>query len=147
MKNIGKYNGIPCYECLYQEYVSTYDRGFDNGAQIFIIDGVMVKKNTIIGYYDGRVVKDVYNGETFLKNEMKTQSKNEMKNESKNDNVMEFNKQKKASVTADNSKWNEVKAKQEGQMTEVSYEELVKQDIDFGKYSTVVDQFFALLEV
>ena len=146
MKNIGKYNGIPCYECLYKEYVSTYDRGFDNGAQIFIIDGVMVKKNTIIGYYDGRVVKDVYNGETFLKNETKTQSKNETKNESKNDNVMEFNKQKKASVTADNSKCKEVKAKQEGQMTEASYEELVKQDIDFGKYSTVVDEFFALLE-
>ena len=63
---------------------------------------------------------------------------------------MQF-KQKKATATAQNSKWDEkfveeVKAKQEGHMTVASYEELVKQDIDFGRYSTVVDQFFALLE-
>ena len=36
--------------------------------------------------------------------------------------------------------------KQESQMTAITYEELVKQDIDFGKYSVVVDEFFALLE-
>jgi hypothetical protein len=65
--------------------------------------------------------------------------------------VMAFNKQKKATFTAENSKWDEefveeVKAAQESRMTVASYEELVKQDIDFGKYSTVVDQFFALLE-
>lgn len=133
MKNIGKYNGVPCYECTHKEYVNTYNSNLDNGKQIFIIDGTMVRQNVIIGKYDGQRVKDLYDGQVYYRN----------------DDVMEFNKQKKASVTADNSKWNEkfveeVKAKQ---MTAASYEELVKQDIDFRRYSTVVDEFFALLEV
>ena len=136
MKNIGKYNGIPCYECTHKEYVDAYNKDLDTGKQIFIIDGTMVRQNVIVGKYDGQRVKDLYDGRVYYRN----------------DDVMEFNKQKKASVTADNSKWDEkfveeVKMKQEGQMTVASYEELVKQDIDFGKYSTVVDQFFALLEV
>ena len=135
MKNIGKYNGIPCYECTHKEYVDAYNKDLDTGKQIFIIDGTMVRQNVIVGKYDGQRVKDLYDGRAYYRN----------------DDVMEFNKQKKASVTADNSKWDEkfveeVKMKQEGQMTVASYEELVKQDIDFGKYSTVVDQFFALLE-
>ena len=135
MKNIGKYNGIPCYECTHKEYVDAYNKDLDTGKQIFIIDGAMVRQNVIVGKYDGQRVKDLYDGRVYYRN----------------DDVMEFNKQKKASVTADNSKWNEkfveeVKVKQESQMTEASYEELVKQDIDFRKYSTVVDQFFALLE-
>ena len=136
MKNIGKYNSIPCYECTHKEYVDAYNKDLDTGKQIFIIDGTMVRQNVIVGKYDGQRVKDLYDGRVYYRN----------------DDVMEFNKQKKASVTADNSKWDEkfveeVKAKQEGQMTVASYEELVKQDIDFGKYSTVVDEFFALLEV
>lgn len=135
MKNIGKYNSIPCYECTHKEYVDAYNKDLDTGKQIFIIDGTMVRQNVIVGKYDGQRVKDLYDGRVYYRN----------------DDVMEFNKQKKASVTADNSKWDEkfveeVKMKQEGQMTVASYEELVKQDIDFGKYSTVVDQFFALLE-
>lgn len=135
MKNIGKYNGIPCYECTHKEYVDAYNKDLDTGKQIFIIDGTMVRQNVIVGKYDGQRVKDLYDGRVYYRN----------------DDVMEFNKQKKASVTADNSKWDEkfveeVKMKQEDQMTVASYEELVKQDIDFGKYSTVVDEFFALLE-
>lgn len=135
MKNIGKYNGIPCYECTHKEYVDAYNKDLDTGKQIFIIDGTMVRQNVIVGKYDGQRVKDLYDGRVYYHN----------------DDVMEFNKQKKASVTADNSKWDEkfveeVKMKQEDQMTVASYEELVKQDIDFGKYSTVVDEFFALLE-
>lgn len=136
MKNIGKYEGVPCYECTHKEYVNTYNSNLDNGKQIFIIDGTMVRQNVIIGKYDGQRVKDLYDGQVYYRN----------------DDVMNFNKQKKASFTADNSKYDEkfveeVKAKQEERMTAASYEELVKQDIDFGKYSTVVDQFFALLEV
>lgn len=136
MKNIGKYNGIPCYSCTYNEYIDVYNKDLDNGKQIFIIDGTMVKHNVIIGQYDGKRVKDLYDGRVYYCN----------------DDVMEFNRQKKATFTANNSKWDEkfteeVKAEQEGQMTTASYEELVKQDIDFGKYSTVVDEFFALLEV
>lgn len=136
MKNIGKYNGIPCYTCTNVEWKDCYDNGNDNGKQIFIIDGTMVRQNVIIGKYDGQRVKDLYDGQVYYRN----------------DDVMNFNKQKKASFTAENSKWDEkfieeVKAAQESRMTAVSYEELVKQDINFGKYSTVVDQFFALLEV
>lgn len=135
MKNIGKYNGTPCYECTHKEYVDAYNKNLDTGKQIFIIDGTMVRQNVIVGKYDGQRVKDLYDGHVYYRN----------------DDVMEFNKQKKASVTADNSKWNEkfveeVKAKQESPMTAASYEELVKQDIDFRRYSTVVDEFFALLE-
>lgn len=135
MKNIGKYNGVPCYECTHKEYVDAYNKDLDTGKQIFIIDGTMVKRNVIVGKYDGQRVKDLYDGQVYYCN----------------DDVMEFNKQKKVSVTADNSKWNEkfaeeVKTAQESQVTAASYEELVKQDIDFRKYSTVVDQFFALLE-
>ena len=136
MKNIGKYEGVPCYECTHKEYVNTYNSNLDNGKQIFIIDSTMVRQNVIIGKYDGQRVKDLYDGQVYYRN----------------DDVMNFNKQKKASFTADNSKYDEkfveeVKAKQEERMTAASYEELVKQDIDFRKYSTVVDQFFALLEV
>lgn len=131
MKNIGRYNGIACYECTYNEYIDVYNKDLDDGKQIFIIDGTMVRQNVIIGQYDGKRVKDLYDGCVYYCN----------------DDVMEFNRQKKA----ENSKCNEkpaeeVNEKQEGQMTATTYEELVKQDIDFGKYSVVVDEFFALLE-
>lgn len=92
MKNIGKYNGIPCYECTHKEYVNIYNNNLDNGKQIFIIDGTMVKQNVIIGKYDGQRVKDLYDGRMYYQ---------------VNTDIMEFNKQKKASVTANNSKWNE----------------------------------------
>lgn len=133
MKNIGKYNGILCYTCTNVEWKDAYDRGQDDGKQIFIIDGVMVRNNKIVGYYDGKHVKDKYDEQPYYVE-------------------VKIDRQKKATFTAENSKWDEefveeVRAKQEGRMTVVSYEELVKQDIDFGKYSTVVDQFFALLEV
>ena len=132
MKNIGKYNGIPCYTCTNVEWKDCYDRGNDNGKQIFIIDGVMVCKNKIVGHYDGQHVKDRYDEQPYYVE-------------------VKVDKQKKAAFTAENSKWDEefveeVKAAQESRMTAASYEELVKQHIDFGKYSTVVDQFFALLE-
>jgi hypothetical protein len=136
MKNIGKYNGIPCYECTNTEWKSYYDKGKDNGSQIFIIDGIMVRNNKIVGYYDGQHVKDRYDEQPYYVE-------------------VKVDKQKKATFTADNSQWDEefveeVKVAQEGRSgttVVVPYEELVKQDIDFGKYSTVVDQFFALLEV
>lgn len=130
MKNIGKYQGILCYECTHKEYIDAYNKNFDNGKQIFIIDGTMVRQNVIIGKYDGQRVKDLYDGKVYYRN----------------DDVMDFNNQKKVSFAADSKFAEEVKGKQESQMSVASYEELVKQDIDFGRYSTVVDEFFALLE-
>ena len=138
MKNIGKYNGIPCYTCTNVEWKDLYDGGKDNGKQIFIIDGVMVRNNKIVGHYDGTHVKDRYDEQPYFV-EVKVD----------NSDVMAFNKQKKATFTAENSKWDEKfveEVKTAGTAVAASYEELVKQDIDFGKYSTVVDQFFALLE-
>ena len=138
MKNIGKYNGIPCYTCTNVKWKDCYDKGQDNGKQIFIIDGVMVCKNKIVGHYDGQHVKDRYDEQPYF---VATATKD-------NGDVMAFNKQKKATFTAENSKWvEEVKAAQAGTTVVVPYEDLVKQDINFGNYSTVVDEFFALLEV
>lgn len=133
MKNIGKYNGIPCYSCTYNEWKDCYDKGQDNGKQIFIIDGTMVCKNKIIGYYDGKHVKDKYDEQPYYID---------------NGDVMEFNKQKQATFNKRDEKSDEeakVKTGTEAAVA-VSYEELVNQDIDFRRYSTVVDEFFALLE-
>lgn len=66
MKNIGKYQGTICYECTDKEYKDVLKSGQDNGRQIFIIDGTMVKKNEIIGYYDGSHVRDVYDGVPYV---------------------------------------------------------------------------------
>jgi hypothetical protein len=139
MKNIGNYNGIPCYECSHREYIDTYNKDLDNGKQIFIVDGTMIRQNVIVGHYDGHHVKDSYDGKVYYRN----------------DDVMSFktpDPKKKVIVTAENSKWDEkfveeVRATQAVPMQTASYEELVNQTIDFGKYSTVVDEFFALLEV
>ena len=56
MKNIGKYNRVDCYECTQEEYEREYKRGLD--SCIYIIDGVMVKNNLKIGYWDGELVKE-----------------------------------------------------------------------------------------
>lgn len=132
MKNIGKYEGIPCYTCTNTEWKDCYDKGNDNGKQIFIIDGVMVRNNKIIGYYDGKHVEDIYNERPYF---VATATKD-------NTDVMNLPKQyKKAEAVCDKTE------KTETAVAVSSYEELVKQDINFGKYSTVVDQFFVLLDV
>ena len=66
MKNIGKYQGIVCYECTDKEYKDVLKSGQDNGRQIFIIGETMVKNNEIIGYYNGTHVRDVYDGVPYV---------------------------------------------------------------------------------
>lgn len=78
MKNIGKYNGIPCYTCTNVEWKERYDRGQDNGKQIFIIDGIMVCKNKIVGYYDGQHVKDRYDEQSYYVEMWKTETAHEV---------------------------------------------------------------------
>ena len=124
MKNIGRYNGISCYECSHSEYVNAYDNKLDDGKQIFIIDGTMVQKNTIIGYYDGKHVNDVYDGKMYYA-KMPSQKKT-------------------TAVTADNKFVEEVKV---SSSTGATYEEVVAKDICFSDYSKIVDGFFAKLEV
>ena len=133
MKNLGKYEGAFCFECSEKEYQRIFNRGDDNGKHIYIVNGTMIRNNVVIGYYDGDYVREERNGRPYYEIAVKD-----------NHDVMQF-KQEKGAFTAENSKQNE-EAKQEGGMTVVSYEELVKQDIDFSKYSTVVDKFFVLLE-
>lgn len=133
MKNIGKYQGITCYDCKFSEYKDAYKRGNDNGRQIYIIDGTMVQKNTIIGYYDGNSVRDVYDGKVYHHFDQ---------------DVMEFKVSKTANVTAENSQWSEKVyevASTPGKT--MTYEEVVAQEIKFSDYTKIVDEFFALLEV
>ena len=124
MKNIGRYNGISCYECSHSEYVNAYDNKLDDGKQIFIIDGTMVQKNTIIGYYDGKHVNDVYDGKMYY--------------------AKMPNQKKTATVTADKKFVEEVKT---SSSTGATYEEVVAKEICFSDYSKIVDDFFAKLEV
>jgi hypothetical protein len=78
MKNIGKYNGIPCYECTNVEWKDAYDRGSDNGKQIFIIDGIMVRNNKIVGHYDGTHVRDRYDEQPYFVEMWKTETAHEV---------------------------------------------------------------------
>lgn len=74
MKNIGKYNGVPCYECTNVEWKDLYDGGKDNGKQIFIIDGVMVRNNKIVGHYNGSFVTDRYDEQPYYVEMWKTET-------------------------------------------------------------------------
>ena len=129
MKNIGKYQGIPCFECTKEELYDLLREDKDDGRNIYIANGIMVKKGIVIGYYDGQRVKDDYNETPYLETI------------SSKDKVF-YSKRK--------SKWDE-EVETETEVAETSadvssYDELVKQNIDFSNYSKVVDQFFATLE-
>ena len=116
MKNIGKYNGIPCYTCNNVEWKDYYDKGKDNGKQIFIIDGIMVCNNKIVGYYDGKHVTDRYDECAYYVETWKPETAREVPSTTGNEEET------------------------------VSYEEVVVKEIRFSDYSRVVDEFFALLE-
>lgn len=78
MKHIGKYNGVHCYTCTNVEWKDHYDRGQDDGKQIFIIDGVMVRNNKIVGHYDGQHVKDRYDEQPYYVEMWKTETAHEV---------------------------------------------------------------------
>ena len=89
----------------------------------------MAQKNTIIGYYDGKHVNDVYDGKMYY--------------------TKMPNQKKTATVTAENSKRNEkfVEEVKTSSSTGATYEEVVAKEIRFSDYSKIVDDFFAKLEV
>ena len=66
MNRIGTYNGINCFVCSDTEYKNELKNGNDNGKCIYIIEGTMVKRNRIIGHYDGSTVRDVYDGVPYV---------------------------------------------------------------------------------
>jgi hypothetical protein len=134
MENIGKYQGIVCMKCSHLEYEKIRSNGLDRKDFIYVIDNPggterrMIRDNIIIGYYDGHRVEDVYKGEEYLKTPKV--SKNEMKNRNENEE----------------SKWHETHNRQTSFSTGTYDEtELKVADIDFTKYSKVVDEFFESL--
>ena len=65
MRTIGKYNGIVCYECTEKEYRDLCNSGRVDG-NIYIIDETMVRNNIIVGYYNGKSVRDVYDAVPYM---------------------------------------------------------------------------------
>ena len=66
MKRIGTYNGYQCYECDIDEYKKCHDKDSLVRGNIYIIDGTMVKDNIIVGYYNGKSVRDDYDGREYF---------------------------------------------------------------------------------
>ena len=140
MKNIGRYQGTPCYECTRDELYDLFlKKDRDSSKNIYIVDGVMVKNNIIIGHYDGQRVKENYDGIPYFASMAKetfTVNKG-------------FTEEFKVKPEETKKKSNKAEAKNETAVavSDVSYEDLVNQEINFGNYSKIVDEFFALLEV
>jgi hypothetical protein len=74
MDYIGKYQGVKCYRCDRVQYEYLY-RSNDLKDDIYIIDKDMVRHNKIIGYYDGKNVKDIHDGEEYVKTPKRTKVK------------------------------------------------------------------------
>lgn len=132
MKNIGKYQGVFCYECTKDELDELLREGKDSDKYIYIANGVMVRRGIVIGYYDGQHVKEVYNETPYFLPE---------KNSKWNEKFVEGVRAKQEERVSYSKKSNETS------VDVLSYEDLVNQKIDFGNYSKIVDEFFALLEV
>lgn len=139
MENIGRYNSIVCMKCSDAEYRRVRLNGLDRKDYIYVIDNPrgterpMVRDNKIIGYYDGHRVEDVYRNEDYL--EMPKVSENEMKNRTENE------------MKNEESKWNFAPMRQTTSSSTGTYDEIELKvaDIDFSKYSKVVDKFFESL--
>lgn len=125
MRKIGMYQGTVCYDCTHEEWLNCHRIG-TAGKLIFIIQGTgtMVQQNRIIGYYDGKTVRDVYDSKVYYQEPKK---------------VVEYSV---TTATAQNSKWDEKfieEVKQTSQVAEA-------QEIRFSDYSKVVDEFFLNLK-
>ena len=66
MKRIGTYNNYQCYECGIDEYKKCHNENSLVRGNIYIIDGVMVKDNIVVGYYNGKSVRDDYDGREYM---------------------------------------------------------------------------------
>ena len=94
MRNIGKYNGIVCYACTEKEYRELCDSGRVDG-NIYIIDETMVRNNIIVGYYNGKTVRDVYDAVPYMVKrepgpERKMTPVKEMKEEKNSEPIIEI---------------------------------------------------------
>ena len=71
MKRIGTFNRDICYECTHDEYMELYNKN-ECGNDVYIIKGQMVKKNRLIGYYDGKKVVEYGGNEFYVKPKYET---------------------------------------------------------------------------
>ena len=122
MNFVGQYRGMKCYVCSFGVYKDIYNKGMDVGDAIFIIGNTMVQNNKIIGYYDGKVIKEVYDRVPYLKEEVE--------------------------YTVDNmpAKKPEPEVAKVPETAVTTEPKMEIKEIHFTDYSKVVDEFFALLE-
>ena len=133
MNVIGTFRGMKCYACSLPVYRDIYKNDMDVGDRIFIIGGTMVRKNKVIGYYDGSYVKEVYDGESYLKEEAIKKSA--------------YKAGGNAAVDQVNTKVNTMSPKKpEPEVAKEPETAITIKEIRFTDYSKVVDEFFALLE-
>lgn len=74
MEIIGTFKGDKCYECTHDEYMKLYNKN-ECGNGVYIIKGQMVKKNRLIGYYDGKRVIEYGGNEFYVKPKYETANK------------------------------------------------------------------------
>ena len=87
MYKIGNYNGIPCFKTTRKEFLKA---GGQNAGYsvIYVIEddnGRMIRKNRIIGVYDGRVVHEMDGEEEYIS--VVKEEKVEVKEEEKKEEV------------------------------------------------------------
>jgi hypothetical protein len=141
MIKIGTYNGQVCYRTSTENYYEYLLEDKIDEHAIYIIEndkGKMVRDGIIIGYYDGKHVKDDYNGIKYNMTERVKKALSGLGN-----SAVEASK---AMVDMYETMKKE-KAKTANTTSLVSATgELTVPDIDFSQYSGVVDNFFKELK-
>lgn len=125
MDYIGTFKNAKCFKGSFSTYRDLFNRGLASPNFIYVIQddrGTMVWNNTIIGYYNGDTVREVFDKVPYLKK-------------------LDGN----AAVDQVNDKVKTMPPKKP--KPEVAKEpETAAKEIRFTDYSKVVDEFFALLE-
>ena len=118
MKRIGTYNNYQCYECDIDEYKKYHNDGSLVRGNIYIIDGVMVKDNIIVGYYNGKSVRDDYDGREYMPKVKKPEAAENL-----------------------------VEALYKAQTATSSTTGIEIKEINYSDYTGVVDEFFEKLKI
>ena len=125
MNYIGTFKNAKCFKGNFSAYRDLFNRGLASPNFIYIIQddkGTMVWNNTIIGYYNGETVREVYDKVPYLRK--------------LDGNAAVDNANNKVSATPVKKPEPEVAKEPETAVKEIC----------FADYSKVVDEFFALLE-
>jgi hypothetical protein len=125
MNYIGTFKNAKCFKGSFSAYRDLFNRGLVSPNFIYIIQddrGTMVWNNTIIGYYNGETVREVFDKVPYLRK-------------------LDGN----AAVDQANNKVKTMPVKKPEPQVAKEPETAIK-EICFADYSKVVDEFFALLE-